>query len=140
MKIAQTLQPVKTTLLVTLIALTIACGYSKKATTPPVAGTVPSIATLNPSSATAGGAAFTLTVNGTSFGAKAVVNWNGAAQTANTTFVSGSQLTVAVPASAIATAGTISVTVTNPGTPGTGLYGGGGTLPETSSAMDFTVN
>jgi hypothetical protein len=35
---------------------------------------------------------------------------------------------------------TVKVSVTNPGTPGTGLYGGGGTLPETSAAMDFTVN
>lgn len=133
------LQPVKTILLVTLIALTVACGYSSK-TTPPVAGTMPAISQLNPDAATAGGAAFVLTVNGTNFGAKAVVNWNGVAQTANTTYVSGSQLTVTVPAAAIATAGTMTVTVTNPGTPGTGMYGGGGTLPETSSPMDFTVN
>ena len=139
MKTFQTLQPVKTTLLAALIALTVACGYSSK-TTPPVAGTMPTIAALSPSSATAGGAAFVLTVNGTNFGSKAVVNWNGVAQTANTTYVSGSQLTVAVPAAAIATAGTITVTVTNPGTPGTGMYGSGGTLPETSSPMDFTVN
>ena len=134
-----TLQPVKTTLLMALIALTVACGYSSK-TTPPVAGAMPTIAALSPSSVAAGGAAFVLTVNGTSFGAKAVVNWNGVAQTANTTYVSGSQLTVAVPAAAITTAGTVTVTVTNPGSPGTGMYGSGGTLPETSSSMDFTVN
>ena len=66
------------------------------------------------------------------------MNWNGAAQT--TAIVSASQLTMAVPAAAIATSGTITVTVTNPGTPGTGLYGSGGTLAETSSPMDFTVN
>ncbi len=140
MKTFQTLKPVTTTLLVALIAFTVACGYSSKATTPPVAGTVPTIAALDPPSATAGGAAFTLTVNGTNFGSKAVVNWNGSAQTSNTTFVSASQLTVAVPASAIMTAGTVSVTVTNPATAGTGLYGGGGTLAETSSPMDFTIN
>ena len=69
-----------------------------------------------------------------------MVNWNGVAQTANTTYVSGNQLTVAVPASAIATSGTITVTVTNPGTAGTGMYGSGGTLAETSSPMNFTVN
>jgi len=45
-----------------------------------------------------------------------------------------------VPASAIGTAGAISVTVTNPSTSGTGMYGSGGMLAETSSAMDFTVN
>ncbi len=139
MKTSQTLQPVKITLLAALIALTLACGYSAK-TTPAVAGTVPTIAALSPSSATAGTAAFILTVNGTNFGGKAAVNWNGVAQTSNTTYVSGNQLTVAVPAAAIATAGTISITVTNPGTPGTGMYGSGGTLAETSSPMDFTVN
>jgi hypothetical protein len=139
MKTFQTLKPVTTTLLAALIAFTVACGYSSK-TTPPVAGTVPTIAALDPSSATAGSAAFTLTVNGTNFGSKAVVNWNGAAQMSNTTFVSASQLTVAVPASAIATAGTVTVTVTNPGTTGTGMYGSGGTLAETSSAMTYTIN
>jgi hypothetical protein len=139
MKMLQTLKPVTTTLLVALIALTVACGYSAKMAAP-VAGTLPTIATLNPGSATAGAPAFTLTVNGTNFGTKATVNWNGAAQTANTTFVSASQLTVALPASAIAAAGTVTVTVTNPGTSGTGIYGTGATLPETSTPMDFMVN
>jgi hypothetical protein len=37
----------------------------------------------------------------------------------------------------IATAGTVSVTVTNPGTPG-GQYGGG-TMAETSNIMTFTI-
>jgi hypothetical protein len=66
------------------------------------------------------------------------VNLNGAAQT--TTMVSGSQLAVAVPAAGIATSGTVKVTVTNPGTAGTGMYGSGGTMAETSSPMDFMVN
>jgi len=137
----QTLKPVTATLLVALIAFTVACGYSSKgATMPPVAGSMPTIAALDPPSETAGSGAFTLTVNGTNFGSKAVVNWNGTAQTSNTMVVSASQLTVAVPASNIMTAGTVTVTVTNPGTPGTGLYGGGGTLPETSSPMTFTIN
>ena len=139
MKMLQTLKPVTTTLLVALIALTVACGYSAKMAAP-VAGTVPTIATLNPDSATAGAPAFTLTLNGTNFGTKATVNFNGAAQTANTTFVSASQLTVEVPASAIAASGTVRVTVTNPGPPGTGIYGTGATLPETSTPMDFMVN
>ncbi len=135
----KTLQPPKSLLLVALVALTVACGYSSKMTAP-VAGSMPAVSALSPNSATAGGAAFTMTVNGTNFGAKAVVNLNGTAQTANTTFVSGNQLMVAVPASAIATPGTISVTVTNPATPGTGVYGSGGTLAATSAAMSFTVN
>jgi hypothetical protein len=139
MKTFQTLQSVKTTVLVALIALTVACGYSSKSY-PPVAGSIPTIANFDPPSAISGDPAFTLTVNGTHFGSKAVVNFNGAPQTSNTAFVSGSQLTVAVPASAVAASGTITVTVTNPGSPGTGMYGSGGTLPETSSPMSFTIN
>ncbi len=139
MKTLQPLKPVNTILLAALIALSVACGYSSK-TTPPVAGTLPTIEQLSPDSATAGGAAFVLTVDGTNFGSKAVVNWNGVAQTANTTYVSGSQLTVAVPASAIATSGTIRITVTNPAVAGTGQYGSGGTLAATSTVMDFTIN
>ena len=135
----KTLLAPKTVLLSALITLTVACGYKAK-TMPPAAGPMPAIATLSPSSASAGGAAFTLTVNGTNFSSKAVVNWNGVAQTANTTFVSGNQLMVSIPASDIATAGTISVSVTNPAVAGTGIYGGGGTLAETSAATDFTVN
>ena len=139
MKTFQIRKLIPTTALVTLIALTVACGYSSKMTAP-VAGSMPTIAQLSPDSATAGGAAFMLTVNGTNFGSKAIVNWNGVAQTANTTYVSGSQLTVAVPASAIAASGTISITVTNPATAGTGIYGTGATMAATSSPMDFTIN
>jgi hypothetical protein len=135
MKTSQTLQSVKATLLAALIALTIGCGYSAK-TTPPVAGTAPTIAALSPSSTTAGSPAFTMTVNGTNFAGAAVVNLNGAAQA--TTIVSASQLTVAVPAATVATS--VTVTVTNPATPGTGMYGSGGTLAATSSPMNFTVN
>src|ERR1700691_3322696 len=117
---------IPTTALAALITLTAACGYSAKITAP-VAGAAPTIAQLAPNSATAGDAGFMLTVNGTNFGSKAVVNWNGVAQTTNTTYVSASQLTVAVPASAITTSGTVQVTVTNPGTAGTGIYGNGAT-------------
>jgi len=129
---------VKTLSLVTLIALTLACGYSAK-TTPPAAGTMPAIAQLNPDSATAGGAAFTLTVNGSNFGTQAVVNWNGTAQSA-TTYVSAGQLTVMIPASLIENSGTVQVTVTNPGNPGSGIYGTGATQAETSAAMEFNIN
>jgi len=119
-----------------LTAFTFGCGYSSKATTPAVAGVTPNISQLAPSSMTAGGAAFTLTVNGSNFATSAMVNWNGTAQT--TTFVTASQVTATIPASAITTAATVPITVTNPGTMG-GIYGGG-TLAETSNAMNFTVN
>jgi hypothetical protein len=87
----------------------------------------PAITSLSPSSATADGGAFTLTVNGTSFVSGSIVKWNGSDRT--TTYVSGTQLTAAITAADIATAGTASVTVFNP-TPGGG----------TSNAQMFTIN
>jgi hypothetical protein len=68
---------------------------------------------LVPTSATAGGAQFTLTVNGAGFVSGAIANWNGHPRT--TTFVSSSQLNVTIPATDIATHGTAVVTVSNPG-------------------------
>jgi IPT/TIG domain-containing protein len=136
MKTSQTLQVVQAAVLVTLTALSQACGYSSKAT-PPAAGAVPNIAALSPSSMAAGSPSFTLTVNGTNFNSNAMVNWNGAAQ--STTFVSANQVTMMVPAAAVASSGTVAVTVTNPAVPGTGPYGGGGTVAETSNSMTFTI-
>lgn len=122
-----------------LAAMTLACGYSSKNMSS-TAGAVPAISTLNPNSMTAGSAAFTMTINGSNFGTKAVVNWNGAAQTANTTYVTGNQLMVTIPASMIADSGMVQVTVTNPATGGIGMYGTGATMAETSSPMTFTIN
>jgi hypothetical protein len=65
---------------------------------------LPTITSLAPATAVAGSAGFTLTVNGTGFVSSSVVNFNGTALT--TTFVSATQLTAAVPAAAVATAGT----------------------------------
>ncbi len=128
----------KSAFLAGLLALSLACGYSKPATTPPVAGTMPTIAALVPNSATAGASLGLngLMVTGTNFNGNAYISWNGAKLT--TAFVSGTQLTATVPDADVATAGTASVTVTNPGTTG-GLYGGG-TAAEVSAAMTFTIN
>jgi hypothetical protein len=128
----------KSVFLAALLALGLACGYSSKATTPAVAGTMPTIATLSPGNTTHGDPAFVLTVSGTNFSGTAVINFAGTAQTTNQ--VSGTQLTATIAATDIETAGTVAVTVTNPGTAGTGAYGGGGTLAETSSPMNFTIN
>jgi hypothetical protein len=134
------MKTLKTVALVTLIAIASACGYgAKNYNTIPTAGVMPALAQLSPGSATAGGGAFTLTVNGSNFGTKAVVNWNGVAQTA-TSFVTNHQLMVAVPASMIANSGKVQITVTNPATAGTGMYGTGATLAETSMPMTFTIN
>lgn len=122
--------------LLTTIALVACGGYGNKSNTPPQPGTMPTIAQLVPNNANAGGPAFNLEVNGTSFKSNAVINFNGAAQ--NTAFVNATKLTTMIPASAIANSATVPVTVTNPGTPG-GPYGGG-TNPATSAPMNFTIN
>jgi hypothetical protein len=69
----------------------------------------PTISSLNPSGATAGGPAFTLTVNGAGFTAGAAVQWNGAALATNV--ISSTQLTAPVLANLIATPGTVQVSV-----------------------------
>jgi trimeric autotransporter adhesin len=93
---------------------------------------LPSISSVAPASTQAGGATFSLTVNGSGFAcavtstttnkdgtttttcttSASVINWNGSAQT--TTFVNTSQLTASIDASLIASAQTAQVTVTNP--------------------------
>lgn len=67
------------------------------------------ITSISPSSATHGGPAFMLTVNGGSFDSMSVVRWNNSALT--TTFVGATQLIAAVPAANIANAGKAAVTV-----------------------------
>lgn len=87
---------------------------------------VPSIDNLDPSSAAVGGQDFTLAVVGSNFVTGATVKFNGSPL--ETTFDSDSQLTATVPASAITTASTVPVVVTNPGP-------GGGD----SNSVDFSI-
>lgn len=90
---------------------------------PDVALAAPAITSLGPTSAIVGGAAFTLTINGTNFTSAATSSWGGTDLT--TTYVSATKLTAVVPASLIAAVGTASVTVTTAG--------------GTSSAATFTI-
>lgn len=85
----------------------------------------PTLSSLSPSSALAGDPAFTLTVLGSNFVSGSRVLWNGINQ--ETTFVSSTELSAAIPAANIATAGSASIAVSNPA-PG-GL----------SNALSFTV-
>jgi hypothetical protein len=80
----------------------------------------PSLISISPSSASAGSPAFTLAVTGSNFINGSVVRWNGADRP--TTFVSATQLTAAIPASDLASAGTVQITVFNPA-PGGGASG-----------------
>jgi hypothetical protein len=102
-------------------------GGASNAVTFTVKNPKPKLTTLSPSSATHGGPAFTLTVNGSNFVQGSVVNWNGSART--TSFVSATKVTAQITAQDIAKAGKAKVTVTNP-TPGGG----------NSNALTFTIN
>src|SRR5580704_6741393 len=97
--------------IVSLVFLAGCGGGSKSLGNQPPPPT-PTITTISPNSAVAGGPAFTLTLNGTNFVASSMVNFGGAAPTA--TFVNSTQLTAAIPAASIASTGTPAVTVTNP--------------------------
>src|SRR5580658_2976695 len=92
----------------------------------PTPNPVPSISSIAPAVATAGGAAFTLTVNGTNFIAGSAIQLSGSNRA--TTFVSATQLTASITAADISSAGTPPVSVENP-TPGGG----------TSTAINLSI-
>jgi hypothetical protein len=91
------------------------------------ANPTPTLTSLSPTSATAGSAAFTLTVTGTQFISTSQILWNGAALT--TIYVSSTSLTAQVPASDLSSVGTVMVAVQTP------APGGGA-----SSALTFSIN
>lgn len=86
----------------------------------------PTLSRLSPSEALVG-RSFTLTVNGTGFTPASQIRWNGSAR--STTYVSGTQLTAAIPAGDVASGGTATVTVSNP------APGGG-----TSNSLPLQIN
>jgi pimeloyl-ACP methyl ester carboxylesterase len=93
---------------------------------PPAANPVPAVSSLIPSSAVAGEPGFALTVVGSNFVGTSFVRWNGSPR--STVFVSPTELTAAISAADIATAGSIAVKVVNP-SPGGG----------TSNTLTFIV-
>lgn len=75
------------------------------------------ITNIMPTSVQVGATGFTLTVNGQNFGSGAQIRWtpsSGGQTNLTTTFVSSSRLTAQIPASLLATAGTVSISVANP--------------------------
>ena len=98
---------------------------------PPVSNPVPSIVSLTPSQTNAGGAAFTLTVNGQNFVSGASILWN--YDPITTTYVDGSQLQAQITAADVASAGTATVSVVNPAP-------GGGNSGEAEFTIDPTFN
>jgi len=88
------------------------------------AGVGTAITQLMPTSATSGGPAFMLTVNGSNFGTDAIVYWSSTVR--NTTYISGNQLMAAIAASDIAMKATIPVYVRTNG--------------QNSNTVNFMVN
>jgi len=92
------------------------CGGGSGSSTPAAA---PTISSLSPMSTTAGGASFTLTVNGSNFISGAKVTWsnsgNPGSNVGPVTLVSSSQLTIAVSSADIAIPCTVQITVSTSG-------------------------
>jgi len=117
-----------------VVAMVVSCG-----TCPPA----PSITSILPSSASAGGSQFLLTVNGNNFRGDSVVSWNGSFVV--TTFVSGHELVATITVRDIAQPGAVPVFVFNPPEGGTTFVGTGLRSTTSCSGMDsnavaFTVN
>jgi 6-phosphogluconolactonase len=88
---------------------------------------VPSISSITPPNASAGGANVTITVTGDGFVSTSTVNWNGSDRT--TTEISNTQVTATIAAADIAATGAAQITVVNP------APGGG-----TSNPVGFVIN
>ena len=105
----------------------------------------PSVSSISPSSAAAGGDGFVLTINGGSFSSNAVVVWDGSPLT--TSFVNSNQLTASISAAQLATPDTAVVYVYNP-LPGTQTVNStsvvatnsNGCGAKGSNAVSFTVS
>jgi hypothetical protein len=87
----------------------------------PASNPVPSLASMSPSSVTAGSGAFLLTLTGSNFIPASTIQWNGSAL--STTYLSETQLEVQIPGINVATSGFAEIAVVNPSP------GGGGTAP-----------
>jgi IPT/TIG domain len=103
------------------VLLISACSY-------PRIGPVPFIGSLNPSSASVGGPAFTITVTGVGFDSSSAIQWNGLNRV--TKLQSSSKLTTQINAADIAFLGVATVRVVNSGPSGALL----------SNAVDFPIN
>jgi hypothetical protein len=93
---------------------------------------VPVIASISPNTVTEGSTGFTLIITGTDFVASSVAQVDGAART--TTFVSATELSIAIATSELASATTYDITVANP------APGGGTSNSKTLSVTAVPTN
>lgn len=114
-------------------------GGESSAVTFTINNPLPTLTSLSPSTAIAGGSSFTLTVGGSGFVSNSVVRWNGSDR--STTFVSSTQMRAAIGSGDIRDVGDNVVMVFNP-TPGGGtsnpvLFSVGTNRPTLSVSPEF---
>src|SRR4029077_1449540 len=124
-------------LIVALVACGLASACSQYNTNLSIQTSSSVLTFVSPSTATVGGPGFTITANGAGFVTGALILWNGTALT--TTLVSSIQLTAPVPASDLATAGTVKVAVQIPGSAQPGTNINNTTTTEVSNIVLFTI-
>lgn len=95
-----------------------------------VAGCTARVTSISPSSVSAAGPAFKMTVLGSGFSGSSTVQWNGTNR--STTYVSATELLAQINTADIATTGSASITVTNPG-------GTSGASPAVSNAKTISI-
>ena len=97
-------------------AMTLGCGYGSSYNNGGGGGnSAPTITQLTPNTATAGSAAFTLTVAGTHFTTGSVVYWGPTPLTASSVYGSATQVSANITAAMIANSGTVNVYVHSAG-------------------------
>ena len=128
-------------IIVALVACGLASACSEYNTNLSIQTSSSTLTFVSPQTATAGGGGFTITANGTGYISGAIILWNSTQLT--TTFVSATQLTAPVPASLIATPGTVQVAIDIPGSAVPGATnpnnGNSTTTTEISNIVFFTI-
>ncbi len=126
-------------LIVALVACALASACQQYNTNLSIQTASSTLTFVSPSSATVGGQGFTITANGTGYTTGALILWNGNPLT--TTLVSSILLTAPVPASYLANAGTVQVSVEIPGSavsPTQNIYSS--TTSAISNIVLFTIS
>lgn len=101
-------------LMFTALIFSVGCGYGSHSSYMMNGGMGgPQVMELKPSMINAGGSAFTLTVQGSGFGADSIVYWNNVAQA--TTFDNGTEVTAQITAAEIMNPGMVPVYVRSGG-------------------------